>query len=64
MAKETMKQDVENKYPLQDLIENSEALTGYKKEVAVGALSNCSEIELSREEFKKKVKDFLDRKVK
>lgn len=64
MAKEDVKQVTEDKYPLQDLINNCEALTGYKKEVAIGALCNCSEIELSKEEFKAKIKSFLNRKVK
>jgi hypothetical protein len=64
MSGEDVKQVIEDKYPLQDLINNCEALTGYKKEVAVGALSNCSEVELSKEEFKGKIKSFLNRKVK
>lgn len=54
---------VEDKYPLKDLIENCEALTGYKKEIAVGALFNCVETEISTPEFKNIIKDFLNRKV-
>lgn len=54
---------VEDKYPLKDLIENCEALTGYKKEIAVGALFNCVETEISTTEFKNIIKDFLNRKV-
>ena len=44
-------------------IENCEALTGYKKEIAVGALFNCVETEISTTEFKNIIKDFLNRKV-
>lgn len=54
---------VEDKYPLKDLIENCEALTGYKKEIAVGALFNCVETEISTTEFKNIIKNFLNRKV-
>lgn len=54
---------VEDKYPLKDLIENCEALTGYKKEIAVGALFNCVETEISTTEFKNIIKDFINRKV-
>jgi hypothetical protein len=52
------------KYPVEDLIENSKALTGYGKEVAVGALFNCQEKELTKDAFKKSIDDFLKRKVK
>lgn len=53
----------EVKYPVEDLIKNSKALTGYGKEVAVGALFNCKEKELAKDEFKKIIKDFLWKKV-
>lgn len=53
----------EELYPVEDLIENCEALTGYKKEVAVGALFNCGKEEMSRKEFEGRIKNFLGRKV-
>ncbi|MBV4447440.1 hypothetical protein KM799_12580 [Clostridium tyrobutyricum] len=53
----------EIKYPVEDLIENSKALTGYGKEVAVGALFNCQEKELTKDAFKKAMEDFLRKKV-
>ncbi|RMD05063.1 hypothetical protein D9O40_00730 [Clostridium autoethanogenum] len=55
--------NVEIKYPIEDLIENSKALTGSSKAVAVGALFNCKEKELTKDDFKKIIKDFLGRKV-
>lgn len=54
----------EIKYSINELIENSKALTGQGKEVAVGALFNCKEKEFTKDDFKKKVKGFLERKVK
>lgn len=54
---------VVEKYPLQDLIENCEALTGYKKEVAVGALFNSQENEMSKDDFKKAITNFLNKEV-
>lgn len=54
---------VEVKYHINELIENSKALTGYGKEVAVGALFDCKEKEFTKDDFKKKVKEFLGRKV-
>lgn len=60
---ETIGTAQEEKYHLKDLIENCEALTGYKKEVAVGALSNCTQIEMTKTEFKNTIKNFLNRKV-
>ncbi|MCT4593180.1 MAG: hypothetical protein N4A57_02750 [Anaeromicrobium sp.] len=64
MAKGDTKPIEEAKYPIEELIENCEALTGYKKDVAVGALFNCEEKEITKTEFKAKVKSFLKRKVK
>lgn len=55
---------IEEKYPLKDLMENCEALTGYKREIAVGALFNCTETEITKTEFKDTIKKFLNRKVK
>lgn len=52
------------KYSIQDLIENCEALTGYKKEVAVGALFNSKEDEMSKDDFKKAITNFLKKEVK
>ncbi|KMJ93084.1 hypothetical protein G8S49_11105 [Clostridium botulinum C] len=52
------------KYSVQDLIENCEALTGYKKEVAVGALFNSKEDEMSKDDFKKAITNFLKKEVK
>lgn len=54
---------VVEKYPLQDLIENCEALTGYKKEVAVGALFNSQGNEMSKDDFKKAITNFLNKEV-
>lgn len=62
MDKEAITQ--EELYPVQDLINNCEALTGYKKEIAVGALFDCKKKQLTKEEFKDKIKVFLERKVK
>lgn len=56
--------NVEVKYSIKDLTENSKALTGHKREVAVGALFNCKENELTKKEFKDLVDKFLKRKVK
>lgn len=53
----------EELYPVQDLIENCEALTGYKKEVAVGALFNCEKKEMTKKEFQGRIKNFLGKKV-
>jgi hypothetical protein len=53
-----------NLYPIEDLIGCSYALTGYKKEVACGALFGCSKKEMAKEEFKTLVNEFLGRKVK
>lgn len=54
----------DTKYPIKDLIENSKALTGQGKQVAVGALFNCKEEELTKDEFKKKIDEFLKKEVK
>lgn len=62
-----VKQEITNnviKYSIKDLIENSKALTGFSKEVAVGALFNCEEKELTKDDFKKTIKDFLETEVK
>lgn len=53
----------EELYPVHDLIENCEALTGYKKEVAAGALFNCGKKEMSKKEFKGRIENFLGKKV-
>ncbi|ASN68288.1 hypothetical protein 10S11_26 [uncultured Caudovirales phage] len=68
MAKENTKQAdskpiIEENYLLKDLIENCEALTGYRKEIAVGALFNCNETEMTKKEFEGRIKKFLERKV-
>jgi len=54
----------EVKYPIQELIKNTKALTGHKREVAVGALFDCTEKELTKDNFKKIIDAFLKRKVK
>lgn len=54
----------EIKYSVEELIKNSKALTGHKREVAVGALFNCKEKELTKDDFKKAIDAFLKRKVK
>lgn len=51
-------------YPLTDLIENCEALTGHKKHAVVGALFNYEKVEMSKEEFVELVEAFLKRSVK
>lgn len=60
---EEVKVILEELYQLKDLIENCEALTGYKKEVAVGALFNCGKEEMSQKEFQGRIKKFLGKKV-
>lgn len=54
----------EVKYSIKDLIENSKILTGHKREVAVGAVLNCKEKELTKKDFKDLIDKFLKRKVK
>ncbi|HEK5077695.1 TPA: hypothetical protein SOL80_000135 [Clostridioides difficile] len=53
----------EEKYLKNDFLKNSEAL-GYKKEVVAGALFNCKKEELTKAEFEKAIKEFLEREVK
>ncbi|EGT4600808.1 hypothetical protein DFW26_15290 [Clostridioides difficile] len=53
----------EEKYLKSDFLKNSEAL-GYKKEVVAGALFNCKKDELTKVEFEKLIKEFLEREVK
>lgn len=53
----------EVKYPVKDFVNNCEAL-GYRKEVVAGALFNCKNKELSKKEFEKIVKEFLNKEVK
>lgn len=53
----------EELYQVKDLIENCKALTGYRKEVAVGALFNCEKAEMSKKEFEGRIKNFLGKKV-
>ncbi|HBG1250506.1 TPA: hypothetical protein KPG67_001360 [Clostridioides difficile] len=53
----------EEKYLKNDFLKNSEAL-GYKKEVVAGALFNCKKEELTKSEFEKVIKEFLEREVK
>ncbi|NME95360.1 hypothetical protein HF847_05050 [Clostridium cochlearium] len=53
----------EEVYSVQDLINACEALTGHKKEVAVGALFNCGKKEMSKKEFKGRIENFLGKKV-
>lgn len=66
MAKETTVEvkttKVETKYSIQEFINNSEAL-GYRREVVAGALFNSKDKEITRDEFEKKVKEFLGKKV-
>ena len=61
IVKTTVK--VEEKYPLQDLIDSSKAL-GYRKEVVVGAFFNNQKEEMTKTEFEETVKNFLGKKVK
>ncbi|HBG1232741.1 hypothetical protein ACRVX5_07685 [Clostridioides difficile] len=53
----------EEKYLKNDFLKNSEAL-GYEKMVVAGALFNCKKEELTKSEFEKLIKDFLEREVK
>ncbi|RXM79579.1 hypothetical protein DP144_01875 [Clostridium tetani] len=53
----------EELYPVHDLIENCQVLTGYKKEVAAGALFNCGKKEIGKKEFKGRIENFLGKKV-
>ncbi|BDR81022.1 hypothetical protein [Clostridium tetani] len=53
----------EELYLIKDLMENCEALTGYRKEVAVGALFNCGKEEMTKKEFEGRIKNFLGKKV-
>ncbi|MDY6690276.1 hypothetical protein [Clostridioides difficile] len=53
----------EEKYLKNDFLKNSEAL-GYEKMVVAGALFNCKKEELTKAEFEKLIKDFLEREVK
>lgn len=55
--------EIEETYPIKDLIENCEALTGYRKEVAVGATFNCGKEEMTKKEFEGRIKKFLGKKV-
>ena len=50
-------------YPIYDLIQNSEKLTGYKSFVAVGALNKCEKTEMTKDEFKELVKNFVKKGV-
>ena len=52
----------EIKYPLEQFMENAEAL-GYRREAVAGALYYCKETELSKTEFKKIVDEFLKKEV-
>ncbi|KAK2237389.1 hypothetical protein BGU90_06410 [Clostridioides difficile] len=63
MNKKTNISKQEEKYSKEDFLKNSEAL-GYKKEVVAGALFNCKKKELTKVEFEKLIKDFLEREVK
>lgn len=53
----------EDKFPIEDFVSNCEAV-GYSKEVVAGALFNCKNKELSKTEFEKIVKEFLNKEVK
>lgn len=63
------KENIENNtkketlYPISDLIQNSEKLTGYKSFIAIGALNGCDKIEMTKNEFKELVNNFLKKGV-
>lgn len=59
---ETKATNVETKYPIEDFINNCEAL-GYRREVVAGALFNSKEKEFTKKEFESKIKEFLGKKV-
>lgn len=50
-------------YDVSALLENCEAITGRKKEVGEGALFGNKSEKMTKVEFKKKVDDFLKKKV-
>lgn len=66
MVKETIVEEkttkIETKYPIEDFIKNSKAL-GYRREVVAGALFNLKDKEITKDEFEKRVKEFLGKKV-
>lgn len=65
-VKETVKSNVgkEHSYPIKQLLDNCEAITGHKKEVGIGALFGAKKDKLTKKEFKTKIVEFLQREVK
>lgn len=51
-------------FNVKQLIDNCEALTGYKPEVAIGALSEVGKEKMSKKEFEDRINKFLKTKVK
>lgn len=51
-------------YEVDYLLDNCEKIVKQKREVAEGALSKEAKSKMSKEEFKKKIEDFLKRRAK
>lgn len=71
MSKETEKnitkaapKPAEHKFLIDELMAHCEEITGHKKEVAAGALFDCKEDRLTKNEFISRVNKFLKREVK
>lgn len=62
--KKETKTTASHEYTIDQLLDNCEAITGYKREVGEGALHGQEVEKMSKEEFEKKVKEFLRRRVK
>lgn len=54
----------DHEYPVEQLLDNCEAITGYKREVGQGALFQFKEETLTKKEFQSKVQAFLKKEVK
>lgn len=71
MSKETEKKTTKatlkptgHKFLIDELMAHCEEITGHKKEVAAGALFDCKEDRLTKEEFISRVNNFLKKEVK
>lgn len=54
---------IESKYPVGELLENAEALFSVRAEVLVGALHGNSQADLTIEEARRAIDQFLRKKV-
>lgn len=67
MTEKTKKTPEVNKdfeYEVKQLIDNCETLTGYKIEVAIGALSGVNKEKMSKKEFEDRINKFLKTRIK